>query len=304
MPSPTTLFFDFDEIPDTRSTLQMGMAAQPSKGAYDHVGIELAFREDAVRLNDHLVTQYNVIQNAARLDDTAGANFGVAKKLDTSFDDGVLAGDNVRIDNHGFRQLNRHSIAHQGFALPFPKRVVDSGKIRARIASQRFPGIGSNLRQNGFPFGVQNGDSIGQIDLAMLVVRLHLRKGGPEFCGGEAVHAGIDLVQFTLFWRELRLFNDRGDGIARFAENASIAGRVGENSRQDGRSGIAVLVFREKARKVCVRTRGASPGKTITYFAVPMARLDTSKACPVPFCGCCKTVSTSKGSQMAATFSA
>jgi len=49
---------------------------------------------------------------------------------------------------------------------------------------------------------------------------------------------------------------------------------------------------------------GASPGSTTAYFARPSARFAICIAWPVPFCGCCSTVSASSGSTTAATCSA
>src|SRR5207253_2176935 len=58
------------------------------------------------------------------------------------------------------------------------------------------------------------------------------------------------------------------------------------------------------AFKVSVRTRGASPGSTTAILARPSARLATCMAWPVPFCGCCNTVSAVRGWTTAATRSA
>src|SRR5947199_219991 len=58
------------------------------------------------------------------------------------------------------------------------------------------------------------------------------------------------------------------------------------------------------AFKVSVRTRGASPGSTTAILARPSARLATCMAWPVPFCGCCNTVSAARGWTTAATRSA
>src|SRR5882762_8747599 len=58
------------------------------------------------------------------------------------------------------------------------------------------------------------------------------------------------------------------------------------------------------AFKVSVRTSGASPGSTTANFARPRARFEIGMAWPVPFCGCCSTVSAPSGSTAAATCSA
>jgi len=73
--------------------------------------------------------------------------------------------------------------------------------------------------------------------------------GGPEFGGGEAVDAGIDFVELALVGRKLRLFDDGGDGVAGLAQDAAVAGGIGEDGGEDGGGGVAGLVFLEQGAK-------------------------------------------------------
>src|SRR5208282_324814 len=51
----------------------------------------------------------------------------------------VFPRGHIRIDQHRFRQLDGHTVAHQGLALPVAKRVIHSCQVRARVATQHLP---------------------------------------------------------------------------------------------------------------------------------------------------------------------
>jgi hypothetical protein len=72
---------------------------------------------------------------------------------------------------------------------------------------------------------------------------------GPKFGGGEAIHAGIDFVEFALIGRELGFLDDGGDGVAGFAKDTAVARGIGEEGGENGCGGIAGFVFLEEGAK-------------------------------------------------------
>jgi len=195
--------FDFDEIADAGAFEEVGFRAEAGEGTDDDFGFDAAFGEDAVGLDENIVAENGVVKDAAGTDGAARADFGFAEELDGGFEDGVFAGDDVGIDEDGFGELNGDAVAHELIALPFAEGAVDGGEIGASVAAEGFAGIGGDIGQDGFAFGVEDGDGVGEIEFAMLVVGLDLGERGPEFGGGETVDAGIDFVELALVGSKL-----------------------------------------------------------------------------------------------------
>ena len=93
----------------------------------------------------------------------------------------VFARGHLGIDQNSFRQLDRNAGSHQRIALPLAENPIDFREIRAGVASENFARVGSDLRQDGFALAGQDRDGIGQINLAVLVVGLHLASAGQSF---------------------------------------------------------------------------------------------------------------------------
>ena len=169
--------------------------------------------------------------------------------MDARLDDGVFAGRYIWTDEHSFRQLNRYAGGHQFISFPLAEDGIHLGEVRARIATQHLAWVRRDLRKDRFAFGRQNRDRIGQVNFAMLISRLHLREGRPELAHGKTIDAGIDFVQLALLRRQLRILHNRSDAVFRFAEDAAIAGRVGDNRRKNRGRGISVAMSCDKRLK-------------------------------------------------------
>lgn len=202
----------------------------------------MGFDEDAV-------AERGVAKNAAGSDGAASADFCFAEELDGWLEDGVFADGDVGIDEDGFRKLDGDAVAHKLVAFPFAEGAVNAGEIGAGVAAESFARVGSDFSEDGFARGVEDGDGVGEIDFAMLVIGLYVGESGPEIGGGKAVDAGIDFVEFALIGSELRFLDDGGDGVTGFAEDAAVAGRIGEDGGEDGGGGVAGFVFLEEGTK-------------------------------------------------------
>ena len=147
------------------------------------------------------------------------------------------------------------------------------------------------------PFAASTADRIRQINLFVLVVRLHLRQRRPQFIQREAINARIDLVDLALLGRELRLFDNRANLRLGFPQNAPVTRGIAHHRRQNRRRSITRAMRATSAFNVSVRISGASPGSTTAIFAPPIARRATCIACPVPCCGNCKTRAAHRSAQ-------
>ncbi len=129
-------------------------------------------------------------------------------------------------------------------ALRFHSRKMRSTSARSmRVLQPRTSrGSGDDLREHRFSFGGQDGDGVGEVHLAVLVVRLYLGEGGPEFFEREAVDARVDLVELALVVGELRFLDDGTDIRFRLPDDAAVAGRIADDGGQNGRGGVAVAM--------------------------------------------------------------
>lgn len=76
------------------------------------------------------------------------------------------------------------------------------------------------------------GDRVRQVQLSVPVIRLDAGQRRPEFLQGEAINRRIDLVEFALFFRKLRILDNRSNLRLGLPQNPPIARRVGEHRRQ------------------------------------------------------------------------
>src|SRR6266403_6329837 len=169
-----------DEIADARIRFQVIVRTKAREGADDDAVVKAALRHDAMRLDGYVVAKSRVGENASRSNGAAHPNFCLAEQLHAGFDDRVFTRDDLRIDHHRFRQLNRHASFHERAALPFPEDTVDFSKVRSRVATENFARIRSHMGEHGLALRVQDGDGVGQVQFAMLVVGLHLSERRPQ----------------------------------------------------------------------------------------------------------------------------
>src|SRR6266446_790934 len=169
-----------DEISDARIRFQVIVRAKTREGTDDDAVVKATLRYYAMRLDGYVVAKSCVGENASRSNGATHANFRFAEQLHAGLDDGVFARDDIGIDHHRFRQLNGHAGLHERAALPLPEDAVDFGEIRSRVAAENFARVRGHVGEDGFALRVQDGDGVGQIKFAMLVVGLHLSERRPQ----------------------------------------------------------------------------------------------------------------------------
>ena len=90
------------------------------------------------------------------------------------------------------------------------------------------------------------GDDVGEVDLALVVVRAQGRQGGAQVGGVEDVDAGVDLADGALGLAGVALLDDGRDGAVGLAHDAPVAGGVLELGGQQGDGIPALMVLSQE----------------------------------------------------------
>src|ERR1700675_1228001 len=204
-----------------------------------------------MRANRDVVVHARVIEHASGADRAARADARLAEKLYTWLDQRVRSGRHFGIDHNGLGQINRYARVHQLGSLPRAKRAVHIGKMRARVATEDFLRVGSGLREHSLVALAQQADRIGEIELAVSVVRTQRGKAGPEFFEREAINAGIYLVNCALLGRRSLFFDDGLHAALGIANDAAIVRGIVEYGGENRRGGFASAVRVEQGGKRC-----------------------------------------------------
>ena len=165
-----------------------------SKGPDLRALCELAGRNDRIGFHRDAVGEDGIAKNTAGANGAIRSDARLAQELHAGLEHSVGADDDVRIDKNRFGHLDGDAGIHERGALAAAEYHVGGGKVRARIAAEDFLGIGSDLRQNGLALPRSMRDGVGEIQLAMLVIRPEPRQARPQLIEREGVDAGVDFV--------------------------------------------------------------------------------------------------------------
>ena len=110
----------------------------------------------------------------------------------------------------------------------------------------------------------EEAERVGDIELALGVVRLEPVEHRPELLGAEDVDAGVDLAQLELLGGGVRRFDDAREVARRVAHDAAVGARVVRLEREHGRRGPLASVRLDSARTVSGVSAGTSPFRTRT----------------------------------------
>ena len=111
---------------------------------------------------------------------------------------------------------------------------AELGELGAVVAALDEPVVGDDQRAGGPSGPVRVGDDIGEVDLALVVVRAQGRQGGAQVGGVEDVDTGVDLSDGALGLAGVALLDDGRDGAVGLAHDAPVAGGVVELGGQQG----------------------------------------------------------------------
>ena len=179
-----------------------------------------------------------------RADTAAGADVGEGQDLRPRSD------LHVGLDDRRIRIRDPHPGAHVLGAQPPANRRDGLGEIRPVV----HPEQGGRIRtRHGLDVRTRvldQPDRVGDVLLALGVVRGETRQRRPERVGAEHVESGVELAQGEFLRRRVGRLDDARKGPVGVADDAAEATRVRGHARQDGGVGAAPPVGLQEVLQV------------------------------------------------------
>ena len=224
---------DLDEIADVDLVVESGAGAQarirPDPAARtDRRVVQMRERQDRAAGGDRHIAQY-----AVRADVDVVSQRNRTFKHTSDIDAHVApAGQRAaNVDARGIRD------PRAGFEQRFRSPVLDYAlrkhQLCAIVDAAHFAFIVSDLRGDGNALGNSHRDDIGQVILALCVVRHELRDPACEQCGRRSDESGIDLVDRAFSGRRIAILDDRFHTASGVTHDAAQAVRVRNARRQE-----------------------------------------------------------------------
>ena len=129
-------------------------------------------------------------------------------------------------------------------SLKDPRRL---GELHARVHAERLERVLCRQRGDEQALGLEDGDHVREVVLALSVLRAQAVEMREEHGGVEAVGARVDLVDSPLLGRAVLLLDDLLDLAVAVAHDPAVAVRVGQVCREHRDRGTARLASREEA---------------------------------------------------------
>ncbi len=226
--------------------LRLDEGADLAVGAELRVGAQVGERSDGGALPDHgerrvgarddgVLADLAVEQRRLRADARAPRHRGGAGDVRARQQLDVFGEGGPQVDPGGRRvddgdpgQLpaaHDHGVQARGGA----------GQLHAVVDSLDDPGVRSRNRGDRVAGPAQQRDDVGEVALALIVLRAELREVLAHGRGGEDVGAGVDLGDLELVVGGVALLDDAIQRARRVADDASVAGRVIHDGTQHGR---------------------------------------------------------------------
>jgi hypothetical protein len=108
-------------------------------------------------------------------------------------------------------------------------------KLGAGVHASRLDRIGRDVSDHALTSADEVADDVGQVELALRVVRLETIEGRPELVGTEDVDGRVALPQLELFRRRVRGLDDGGDGPIGGTNDPSVGTGRRRLEREHGR---------------------------------------------------------------------
>ncbi len=159
------------------------------------------------------------------------------------------------------------------------------GQLHAVVDPLGLPHVVGDQRRDPAAGGAGQRQHVGQVQLALVVVRAQLGQGVDEHLAVEGVDAGVDLVDRQLVGGGVAVLDDAGHRAVRGAHDAPVPGRVGDPGGQDGRGVAVTLVLghqlgQGRAREQRDVAVGDHDGAAGDVAGTPAARTARRARCP------------------------
>src|SRR5262245_2853253 len=204
-PAADRRLLQLDEVTNLRLGADVGQRPQMAERAERRRLFDRRLADHAIRQQRDAVGEARRAHLRARADDTFAADRGLPLDRDVRIDRRIRADRDGVLDVRAGRVEDRHAALHQPVEDQSAVDGRDRRELLAIVYAGGFGGIRSDDRFDLRTGPGQNPDDVGQVVLALIVVRAHLVEGGPEPRGGEAIHGGVDLGDLLLRTRGVAL---------------------------------------------------------------------------------------------------
>ena len=150
-------------------------------------------------------------------------------------------------------------------------------ELGARVDSLDLARIVGDVHRNRLAVLHEEADCVGEVELALRVLRLQPLERGPELLAGEDVDRRVDLAELELVRHGVGRLDDAREPAVPVADDASVLPRVGRLEREDGR-GRALAPVRVEQLAQRVRRQQRRVAGEDEHVAVRRAELRARRA--------------------------
>ena len=168
------------------------------------------------------------------------------------------------VDPGGPRIDDRHAGEHVRLVDPVAELCRGDRKLRAGVDAERRELVGTAPRRGPPTVGDQVGDRVGEVQLALGVVRIELLERRPERAGGEDVGRGVELPDLALLRRSVPVLDDRFDASVVAADDPAVRERPHRLEREDRHRGVLASHARRRVLPGARRSAAAPPHRART----------------------------------------
>ncbi len=130
---------------------------------------------------------------------TPAAHPGRAEQGDVGVEDGVDADLDAGLDHRAGRLQHRHPGPCEDQQAAVEQAAVDRGQLGAVVDSLRLRRVGEGQQLDALAAHRRGGGGVGQVELALRVVRGQGREVGEDLRGRQGVESGVDQTHRQLF---------------------------------------------------------------------------------------------------------
>ena len=232
------------EVADAAIFAEYGLGAQLGEGTDQAAAGHLGIADHRVE-HLHILGDFTVFDQAAGAEAAAVADHVCAAEMALGIHDHIAAEAGAIAEGAAGRIGEGDPLAHPVLAQPLLQAPFAGGELEAIVDAVDFVAVG-HLQVGGV---AEQGDGVGEVELALVVVGGELGENGGEASPVEAVDAGVGEGVGPLLGRAIAVFDDGADAALAIGEHAAVAGWIGEAGGEQGDGGAALTVLGQELRE-------------------------------------------------------
>jgi len=223
---------DLDEVADMHRLRQLGAGAEAGERSDAAIRADLGFLEQAERGDARVRRDARIAQHAVGADPdvVAQRHFAFENAVDVDFHVAPASQFAAHVEALGVGQA--YSLFQQALRLLVLVQPFQVGELCRAVDAQHFPVVARLAGVDLHAFRHCHADYVGEVILVLGIVVGELRQPVLEARGRQRHHAGVDLADGVLGGAGILVFDYRGDVAVRVADDAAIAGRIGQFDRE------------------------------------------------------------------------